>query len=183
MKNVLTLTGKINGTQVEVVLNDGTSFSLSQSAAEQLARLSNLIHYRQDVMNFFEENTDTYNVDALMKDESLINRILAKYADLRFEAQDSWWECLEQAVREHKKSLSKYRKTKRLHITAGYTFVGDTGIDIPVALIEGKSEEEQLRIAYEYAKEHISEIPTAENATYISDSDTFELENIDWEDN
>lgn len=31
---------------------------------------------------------------------------------------------------------------KRLHIAMAYTFVGDTGIDIPVDLLKGKTEEE-----------------------------------------
>lgn len=69
-------------------------------------------------------------------------------------------------------------ETKRLHISMSYTFVGDTGIDIP-DLLDGKTEEEQLKIAYEYAKEHIDEIPTASNAEYIANSDMFELEDID----
>ena len=29
--------------------------------------------------------------------------------------------------------------TKRLHISMAYTFVGDTGIDIPMELLEGKT--------------------------------------------
>ena len=61
-----------------------------------------------------------------------------------------------------------------------YTFVGDTGIDIPIELLEGKTEEEQLRIAYEYAQEHIDEIPVARNAEYIPNSDNFEPEDVDW---
>lgn len=72
-------------------------------------------------------------------------------------------------------------KTKRLHITMAYTYVGDTGIDIPIELLKGKTEEEQLQIAYEYAQDHIDEIPVAENAEYIANSDTFEPEDIDWE--
>lgn len=32
--------------------------------------------------------------------------------------------------------------TKRLHIAMTYTFVGDTGIDVPIELLEGKTEEE-----------------------------------------
>ena len=77
---------------------------------------------------------------------------------------------------------NKYcKKTKRLHISMAYIFVGDTGIDIPVELLEGKTEEEQLQIAYEYAQEHIDEIPVADNAEYIADSDNFELEDVDWE--
>lgn len=181
VKNVFTLKCKIDGALVEVTLEDGTTLLLTHSAAQQIAHMSDLIHYKQDVIKYFNDNADTYNVRALMEDESLINRILSKYDDLRTDAEDSWWECLEQAVRAHKKSLGKYRKTKRLHIAAGYTFTGDTGIDIPVELIEGKKEEEQLRIAYEYAKDHVAEIPTAANATYVSDSDTFGLEDVDWE--
>ena len=42
--------------------------------------------------------------------------------------------------------------TKRLHISMAYTFVGDTGIDIPMELLEGKTEEEQYDIAFAYAK-------------------------------
>ena len=63
-----------------------------------------------------------------------------------------------------------------------YTFVGDTGIDIPVDLLKGKTEEEQYDIAYAYAQDHIDEIPVAANAEYISDSDNFEREDIDFED-
>lgn len=73
-------------------------------------------------------------------------------------------------------------KTKRLHISMAYTFVGDTGIDIPVDLLKGKTEEEQYDIAYAYAQNHIDEIPVAENAEYISYSDNFEREDIDFED-
>ena len=72
------------------------------------------------------------------------------------------------------------KNTKRLHIAMAYTFVGDTGIDIPMELLEGKSEEEQIEIAYKYAQEHINEIPVADNAEYISDSDNFEIDDIDF---
>lgn len=72
------------------------------------------------------------------------------------------------------------KNTKRLHLAMAYTFVGDTGIDIPMELLEGKSEEEQKEIAYKYAQEHINEIPVADNAEYISDSDNFEIDDIDF---
>lgn len=72
-------------------------------------------------------------------------------------------------------------KTKRLHISMAYTFVGDTGIDIPMELLEGKSEEEQLQIAYEYASEHIDEIDVARNTEYIPFSDNFEIDDCDWD--
>lgn len=38
--------------------------------------------------------------------------------------------------------MADTKKTKRLHISMAYTFVGDTGIDIPVKLLEGKMEKE-----------------------------------------
>lgn len=63
-----------------------------------------------------------------------------------------------------------------------YTFVGDTGIDIPVDLLKGKTEEEQYDIAYAYAKDHIDEIPVAANAEYLAYSDDFERDDIDFED-
>jgi hypothetical protein len=61
--------------------------------------------------------------------------------------------------------------------------LGDTGIDIPMELLEGKTEEEQYDIAFWYAQEHIDEIPVAANAEYISNSDNFEMEDIDFDDN
>ena len=70
----------------------------------------------------------------------------------------------------------------RLHISMAYTFVGDTGIDIPVDLLKGKTKEEQLEIAFKYAQDHIDEIPVADNAEYISYSDNFEKEDIDFDD-
>lgn len=73
-------------------------------------------------------------------------------------------------------------ETKRLHISMAYTFVGDTGIDIPVDLLKGKTEEEQYDIAYAYAKDHIDEIPVAANAEYLDYSDDFERDDIDFED-
>ena len=72
-------------------------------------------------------------------------------------------------------------KTKRLHISMAYTFVGDTGIDIPLELLEGKTENEQYEIAYQYAQEHIGEIPVTRNANYVADSDNFEMDDIEWE--
>lgn len=72
--------------------------------------------------------------------------------------------------------------TKRLHISMAYTFVGDTGIDVPTELLEGKTEEEQLQIAYEYAQEHIDEISVASNAEYVPYSDNFEMEDVDFDD-
>lgn len=71
-------------------------------------------------------------------------------------------------------------RTKRLHISMAYIYVGDTGIDIPMDLLEGRSEEEQLKIAYEYAQNHLGEIPVARNAEYIANSDSFEIEDIDF---
>ena len=47
--------------------------------------------------------------------------------------------------------MADYEKnTIRLHISMTYTFAGDTGIDIPAELLEEKSEDEKLKIAYEY---------------------------------
>lgn len=77
--------------------------------------------------------------------------------------------------------MTDTKKTKRLHISMAYTYVGDTGIDIPMGLLEGKTEEEQLEIAYRYAQEHIDEIPVANNSEYISYSDNFEIDDIDFE--
>lgn len=57
---------------------------------------------------------------------------------------------------------------KRLNIKMAYTFVGDTYIDVPAGLT--------IEEAVEYARKHLSEIPVAENAKYIPDSDNFELE-------
>ena len=77
--------------------------------------------------------------------------------------------------------MADAKKTKRLHIGMAYTYVGDTGIDIPMELLKGKTEEEQLKIACKYAQEHIDEIPVATNAEYLSDSDEFERDDIDFE--
>lgn len=74
------------------------------------------------------------------------------------------------------------KETKTLYISMGYTFVGNTSIDVPIELLEGKTKEEQLKIAYEYAQEHISEIPVAENANYVPDSDYFEFDDVNFED-
>ena len=84
--------------------------------------------------------------------------------------------------KNHRKEDAKNMNTKRLHISMAYTFVGDTGIDIPLELLEGKTEEEQLKSAYEYAQNHINEIPVAGNAGYICNSDNFEMEDIDFND-
>lgn len=78
--------------------------------------------------------------------------------------------------------MADIKKTKRLHIAMTYTFVGDTGIDIPMKFLEGKTEEEQYDIAFAYAKNHIDEIPVAVNVEYLSDSDEFERDDIDFED-
>lgn len=77
--------------------------------------------------------------------------------------------------------MDKNEKTVRLRISMSYTFVGDTGIDVPAELLEGKSEDEKLKIAYEYATEHIDEIPVAGDTGYISNSDSFDLEDCDLE--
>lgn len=71
---------------------------------------------------------------------------------------------------------------KTLHISMAYTFVGDTSIDIPIELLEGRTKEEQLKIAYEYAQEHVDEIPVAENSEYIPYSDNFDFEDVNFED-
>ena len=73
-------------------------------------------------------------------------------------------------------------KTKRVYITMAFTFVGTTGIDIPVSLLEGKSEEEQYEIAYEYAKDHLDEIPVASDAEYVENSDEFDIDDIEFDD-
>lgn len=73
-------------------------------------------------------------------------------------------------------------KTKRLYIKMAYTFVGNTGIDIPVSLLEGKSEDEQYAIAYEYAKDHLDEIPVASDAEYVENSDEFDIDDIEFDD-
>lgn len=64
--------------------------------------------------------------------------------------------------------INSKRGLKRLNIKMAYTFVGDTYIDVPAGLT--------IEEAVEYARKHLSEIPVAENAKYIPDSDNFELE-------
>lgn len=66
------------------------------------------------------------------------------------------------------KFINPKRGLKRLNIKMAYTYVGDTYIDVPADLTVNE--------AAEYAREHLSEIPVAENAKYIPDSDNFELE-------
>lgn len=77
----------------------------------------------------------------------------------------------------------RYKENKKIAHGMAYTYVGDTGIDIPMELLEGKTDEEQLEIACKYAQEHIDEIPVATNAEYIPYSDNFEIDDIDFEDN
>lgn len=72
-------------------------------------------------------------------------------------------------------------KTKTLLISMAYTFVGDTTIEIPEKLLKGLSEEEQYTVAYQYALEHLDEIPVADNAEYVPDSDQFDIDDIEWE--
>ena len=75
------------------------------------------------------------------------------------------------------------KKTKRLHITMTYAFIGDTGIDIPVDVLNKEtSDTNKIKAAFEYARTHIGEIPVAANATYINDSDSFEFDDIDFND-
>lgn len=73
------------------------------------------------------------------------------------------------------------KKTVKLNISMGYTFVGNTGIDIPIELLEGKTESEKYDIAYNYARDHIDEIPVAKNAEYIENSDQFDIDDIEFE--
>ena len=78
-----------------------------------------------------------------------------------------------------KKNTTETNSTK-LHIAMSYIFSGDVYVDIPAELLEGKSDEEKLQIAYDYAQEHIDEIGVAENAEYVGDSDWFELEDCNF---
>ena len=73
------------------------------------------------------------------------------------------------------------KKTVRLNISMAYTFVGDTSIDIPIELLAGKTQEEKYDIAYDYAREHLADIPVSNNVHYIPDSDNFELCDINFE--
>ena len=70
--------------------------------------------------------------------------------------------------------MADTKKTKRLHISMAYTFVGDTSIDIPVELLEGKTEEEQYDIAFNYAQNHIDEFTVVSIYVYIAYSVNFE---------
>lgn len=71
-------------------------------------------------------------------------------------------------------------ETKRFNIVMAYTYIGDTSIEVPTELLKGKTEEEQLRSAYEYAQNHIDDIPLASNAEYIPYSDNFDLEDMNF---
>ena len=75
----------------------------------------------------------------------------------------------------------KESRTKKLHIAMSYIYAGDTEIDIPRELLNGKSEKEQYKIAFEYAKEHIDKIPVAKNIEYIPLSDNFDMDDISFE--
>ncbi len=82
---------------------------------------------------------------------------------------------------DRRNNIIDNKETVRLNISMAYTFVGDTSIEVPSELLEGKSEDEKLKIAYEYATKHIDEIPVANNAEYISNSASFELEDCSLE--
>ena len=56
------------------------------------------------------------------------------------------------------------------------------GEESGAGLLEGKTEEEKLKIGFEYAMEHIDKIPVACNAAYVENSDSCELEDVHWED-
>lgn len=97
---------------------------------------------------------------------------------------NEWLEVVEKNCSEEIKKAFKNLiglNTKRLHISMAYTYVGDTEIDIPLELIKGKSEEEQYKIAFQYAQDHLGEIPVANNAEYVLDSDNFDMDDIEWE--
>lgn len=42
--------------------------------------------------------------------------------------------------------MADTKKTKRLHISMAYTYVGDTGIDIPMELLEGKQRKNSWKL-------------------------------------
>lgn len=90
---------------------------------------------------------------------------------------------LEEMSEEELEQWYKEYCFKELHISMAYTFVGDTAIDIPIEILEGKTEEEQYETAFNYAQDHIGEIPIAQNPQYIPDSDNFEQEDIEWMNN
>lgn len=81
-------------------------------------------------------------------------------------------ECREFILELYNVITDYLKRTKRLNIKMAYTFVGDTYIDVPAELT--------LEEAVEYAREHLSEIPVAENATYIPDSDDFDLDDCEF---
>lgn len=104
--------------------------------------------------------------------------------DIDENANDAMDEVFEQMPEEDfLKFYDNYfaNKTERLHINMTYTYSGMTGIDIPLNLLVGKSEEEKLEIAYQYAKEHIDEIPVSDAPQYLEDSDSFEIDDIDFD--
>lgn len=73
------------------------------------------------------------------------------------------------------------KKTVKLNISMAYTFVGDTSIDIPIELLKGKTQEEKYDIAYNYAKDHMSNIPVSKHTEYVPDSDQFDIDDINFE--
>lgn len=125
-----------------------------------------------------KEYWQTYNMPQTLK---LLHGVLkTQYsAEMNGIGEEEWKYYKEQLT----KIVDLDKQYVRLHISMAYTFVGDTGIDIPKELLEGKSLDEQYKIAYEYALDNIDRIPVADNAEYIPDSDTFELEDIDFENN
>lgn len=68
--------------------------------------------------------------------------------------------------------------TTKIIIDMCYLCSGETQIDIPSELLDGKTKEQQLQIAYHYVKAHQEEIPTASNLTPIPDSESFDVDNI-----
>ena len=93
---------------------NGHTITLSKEGVNVVERLSNKLYYKEDVAGYFEERELIYDIEKLSKDVTLLDDILNAYTANREnadfgDAAMSWTECLQNAVNQFEKELSKYK--------------------------------------------------------------------------
>lgn len=152
-------------TKDDVTGNGCGSYTLNRYQAEE---------YLSHNLDLFKEAAGYFGMDAMQElaDPEGMDVLIRCYV---------LDECISTVLEGMQEEFEKaHTKKRRLHISMAYTFVGDTEIEVPETVLTNKPEDEQLKAAYEYAMDHIDEIPVAANAEYIPGSDRFEEEDINF---
>lgn len=100
-----------------ILTKDDSSIAMTPAEFAHVSRkVDTELYYKYDILDYFTEDDDYYNVDAILANVQLLNEIIETYSNYRYNNNGgdcdnnmSWAECLDVTLNEYEYELRKYR--------------------------------------------------------------------------